>query len=145
MSRRRATIHDLSELLAVDSACFAAPWSESGWRVELEDARARVWVTALGFACATVILDVCELRRIAVMPGARGRGLGRDLLLAVIDHARAVGCDRVELEVADDNLAALQLYRAAGFAEVGRRPRYYRDADAILMTLRLSASPCSAT
>lgn len=146
---RRATIQDLPELLAIDAACFSAPWTEAGWRAELEPSTPSVVLLAdtpaLGFASATILVDVCELRRIAVMPSARGRGLGRDLLLAVIAHARAIGCDRVELEVAANNVAALQLYRAAGFAEVGRRPRYYRDADAVLMTLpRLSANASSA-
>src|SRR5690606_11350621 len=131
---------DLAELLAIDAACFDRPWIEAGWRAELEAPTSRVFLAgqpALGLACATIIVDACELRRIAVLPGARGRGVGRDLLLAVIAHARAIGCDRVELEVADDNLAALHLYRAAGIAEVGRRARYYRDVDALSMTLSL--------
>jgi len=137
---RRASSQDLPELLAIDSACFDRPWTEAGWRAELESSSSlvlRAGQPAVGLACATVIVDACELRRIAVLPSARGRGVGRDLLVAVIAHARAIGCDRVELEVADDNLAALHLYRAAGFAEVGRRARYYRDADALSMTLPL--------
>jgi [ribosomal protein S18]-alanine N-acetyltransferase len=137
LTLRRATLDDLAELLAIDAACFTSPWTESGWRAEL-DADALVLLADSSFACATIVLDVCELRRIAVMPSARGRGLGRDLLVAVIAHARAFGCDRLELEVADTNVAALHLYRAAGFAEVGRRPHYYRDADALLLTLPLN-------
>jgi ribosomal-protein-alanine N-acetyltransferase len=47
------------------------------------------------------------------------------------------------LDVAEDNLPARELYRAHGFAEDGRRPRYYRAArnvpvDAILMSRSLS-------
>lgn len=146
MTLRRATLDNLPELLAIDSACFASPWAEASWRAELEHGSLVLLAEppTLGLACATILVDACELRRIAVMPDARGRGLGRDLLFAVIAHARAIGCDRVELEVADDNVAALHLYRAAGFAEVGRRPRYYHHADAVLMTLPLvSANPPS--
>jgi [ribosomal protein S18]-alanine N-acetyltransferase len=138
---RRATPADLPALLAIDAACFARPWTLAGWAPELADPGA-TWIhgePALGFACAPVRFDACELRRIAVLPSARSRGLGRDLLAAVIAHACQAGAVRVELEVAADNLGALALYRAAGFVEVGRRPNYYVEppADAVLLTLAL--------
>lgn len=144
MHLRRASGRDLDELLQLDAACFATPWTEASWRAEL-DADALVLLAgqpALAYACASVLLDVCELRRIAVLPSARGRGVGRDLLLAVIAHARERVCERVDLEVAASNAAALALYRAAGFAEVGRRPRYYREPvdDAVLMSLALRSA-----
>jgi ribosomal-protein-alanine N-acetyltransferase len=146
VSLRRASLRELPKLLAIDAACFAAPWTEQAWRIELDASdRSFVWVAgepALALACATIVLDTCELRRIAVTPSARGRGLGRDLLFHVIAHARAANCDRVELEVAAHNFAALRRYREAGFQEVGRRPRYYRDPpdDALLMTLPLTST-----
>jgi len=134
-------------LLALDAVCFAQPWTEAGWRSELDPARQRplvlvIGAPAVGLACAPILGERCELRRIAVLAQARGRGLGRDLLRSVIAHARAAGCARVELEVAADNHAALALYGRAGFVEVGRRPRYYRDppADAVLLTLELPDS-----
>jgi ribosomal-protein-alanine acetyltransferase len=141
---RRASAVELPELLAIDAACFVNPWTEASWCAELDSSRSIILlasVPAVALACATIVLDACELRRIAVIPSARGHGIGRDLLLAVITHARAASCDRVELEVASQNSAALRLYRAAGFAVVGRRPRYYRDPpdDAVLMTLGLAA------
>jgi [ribosomal protein S18]-alanine N-acetyltransferase len=146
---RRATLADLPTLLEIDAASFERPWTEAGWRSELDGDASRGLVLiagVLGFACAPTLVDACELRRIAVVPPARGRGLGRDLLAAVIAHARASGRDRIELEVAASNLAALGLYRAAGFCEVGRRPRYYLEPvdDAVLMTLDLQPQtrPC---
>lgn len=140
---RRASVEDVDELLTLDAACFAVPWAAASWRAELSDARSIVLLAGVptpAFACAAIVFDACELRRIGVSPSARGKGVGRDLLLAVIAHARASGCDRVELEVAAQNSAALALYRAAGFAEVGRRPRYYREPvdDALLMTLPIT-------
>jgi [ribosomal protein S18]-alanine N-acetyltransferase len=139
---RRATLEDLPRLLELDARCFARPWTEADWRAEFEHP-GLIALAPLGFASAPILGDRCELRRIGVIPSARGRGLGRDLLAAVIAHARAAGCVRVELEVAADNLAALALYRAAGFTVVGRRPRYYRDppADALLLDLDLGPQP----
>ncbi len=146
MSPERATLADLPRLLELDALCFARPWTEAAWRAELEPGGGRLVLLAeAGFACAPIVVDACELRRIAVRPSARGRGLGRDLLAAVIAHARAAGCERVELEVAAGNLAALALYRAAGFVEVGRRAGYYKAPpdDAALLTLALEPTPNS--
>jgi ribosomal-protein-alanine N-acetyltransferase len=136
---RVATIVDLERVVAIDRACFARAWTEDAWRAEIEAGSVLLGVNPLGFACAPIVLDTCELRRIAVLPEARGQGLGRDLLLAVIAHARSRGCVRVELEVASTNAEAIGLYRRAGFVDVGRRANYYRDppADALLMTLEL--------
>ena len=53
------------------------------------------------------------------------------------------GADRMLLEVGAGNAAALGLYAAAGFVEIDRRPRYYRDgADAVVLRLPLTAARC---
>lgn len=80
-----------------------------------------------------------------VAPEARGRGLGRALLEAVVAHARTVdGVHRLELGVETTNAAARQLYLRFGFTPYGVQPDAYRDAgisyDAELMTLELDGS-----
>jgi ribosomal protein S18 acetylase RimI-like enzyme len=56
-----------------------------------------------------------NIHDIAVRPEFRGQGVGRQLLAAVEDHARAAGCCKVTLEVRSDNARAQRAYRAAGF------------------------------
>ena len=56
-----------------------------------------------------------NIHDIAVIPQARGRGIGRQLLKAVEQHARETDCCKVTLEVRSDNLRAQRVYRAAGF------------------------------
>jgi len=46
----------------------------------------------------------------------RGRGVGRALMAAAEDLARALGCCKLTLEVLEGNAPAQALYRAAGFA-----------------------------
>lgn len=76
-----------------------------------------------------------------VSPAARGTGMARALVDAVIDHAKTV-VDEVQLQVDPDNHGAIKLYLAAGFRQYGREPRVlkidgqYRDA--LLMTMPLS-------
>jgi ribosomal protein S18 acetylase RimI-like enzyme len=59
--------------------------------------------------------DDALLEDLFVDASARGSGLGRALLERVVQEARERGCRRVELDVNDNNAAALALYRSAGF------------------------------
>jgi ribosomal protein S18 acetylase RimI-like enzyme len=58
-----------------------------------------------------------NLHDVAVLPGARGRGVGQALLAAVETRARALGCCKVTLEVREDNAPARRLYARAGFVD----------------------------
>ena len=57
---------------------------------------------------------------IAVVPGSRGKGYGRELLEALLDRARSDGYASISLSVEPDN-PALQLYEKHGFVRVGER------------------------
>ena len=57
----------------------------------------------------------CLLEDLFVRDDARGRGVGRALVQATVDLARERGCRRIELDVNDNNAAALALYRSLGF------------------------------
>lgn len=136
---------DLDAVAALHHASFAAPWSRASLAAELE---ARPDRFALGMrdergglaALAFVRLnpDAAEILVCAVAAAARRRGLGRALVRAALERARAAGAARADLEVRVNNAAAIALYAAEGFAPVGLRRRYYGDGtDALLMSLTL--------
>ena len=52
---------------------------------------------------------------------ARGRGLGKELMLMLEDEVRAKGKDRIELNVFGDNERARNLYESLGYAEISRQ------------------------
>jgi ribosomal-protein-alanine N-acetyltransferase len=93
-----------------------------------------------GYAVASVVADIAELQRIAVDPGHRRHGIASALLEAVVSAAADGGADRLLLEVREASAGAIAFYAAHEFAEVDRRPRYYRDGTTAVVMLR-SLSP----
>lgn len=67
-----------------------------------------------------------EVKRMYVEPAARGRGLSRVLLQALLEHARAAGLREVWLETGSEQPEARALYESVGFAPI---PPYgdYKD------------------
>ena len=58
-----------------------------------------------------------EIEGIALRPGFRGHGLGRELLLSAMDRLAELGFQSCFLQVASSNTPALRLYRESVFAE----------------------------
>jgi ribosomal protein S18 acetylase RimI-like enzyme len=69
-----------------------------------------------------------ELTYIGVAPEARGQGLGKTILAAFVESARAAGYTSVALSVETDNPAALALYTKFGFTitQTFREGHYHR-------------------
>ncbi|MCW3474635.1 GNAT family N-acetyltransferase [Limobrevibacterium gyesilva] len=87
-----------------------------------------------GLVLARIAADEAEILTLAVAPPARRQGRARALLDAAAGRAAAAGARALYLEVSTANAPALALYAAAGFVEVGRRPRYYADgSDALVL------------
>jgi ribosomal protein S18 acetylase RimI-like enzyme len=65
----------------------------------------------------------CYLAELYVVPARRGQGLGRALMNAAIDEARARGADYMDLGTSEDDVAARALYESLGFVNrEGGRP-----------------------
>jgi [ribosomal protein S18]-alanine N-acetyltransferase len=147
--------NDLKAVMAIAAASPEAPgWQESDYTAYLGPAQppllrmalvAEAGGRVLGFAAASLLLDGtgnrCELDTVAVDPGSRRAGVGSALLEAVIGWAGGHGACRLTLEVRAGNAAAICLYRRLGFAEEGRRARYYAQPveDALLLGRKVTA------
>lgn len=65
--------------------------------------------------------DVRHLVSTWVAPEARGKGLGSELLAAVVEWARRASASEVTLWVVDGNRPAIALYEGAGFVTTGEK------------------------
>ncbi|MGC4152822.1 MAG: GNAT family N-acetyltransferase [Propionicimonas sp.] len=137
---------DLDEIFALEEAGFDLPqrWSREAWQAELDNPDRLVLVRhdarglVVGVATFSLAADMADLLRVIVAPDSRGRGLGGSLVRAGMEWAKAVGADRMLLEVRPDNTPAVRTYQKLGFATLDRRRDYYGiGVDALVMAVRL--------
>ncbi len=146
---RAAVADDLAAIMDIEHRCFPSDaWSPDTMAAELDSPHGYYLVdeeagSLIGYAGLRSLPGApdADVQTIALLPEQRGTGRGRVLLHALLDEAVRRGVREVFLEVRTDNPPAEGLYRAEGFAEIGRRPRYYQpdDVDAIVMRLDLTA------
>ena len=117
------------ELAAIHAEAFEHPWDAEAFRALLDSAGVWLGGDGRGFVLIRAIADEAEILTIAVRPSARRQGLGKTLVEQAIVASAAAGAERMFLEVAETNTAAIALYRSCGFEPVGLRKNYYRRAD----------------
>ncbi len=137
---RRMEVRDLPSVMEIDALSLPRPWSAAIWRGELGSPYGLYLVIedsgeVYGHIGVRHVLGELHITTIAVRPQHRRRGHARALIGAAL--AAYPTASHVHLEVRPTNVAALDLYESLGFRKTGRRPRYYGDEDALLMTLNL--------
>ena len=134
------TRDDADEIAALETKCFAMPWSrEDFWR-ETKNELAEYVVGEMNgkivaYAGAWVSFNQAEVMHVAVEPELRGQGIGTLIFGALIEAVKKRGAKSVTLEVRPSNTPAIKLYESFGLKSVGRRKGYYLDngEDALIM------------
>lgn len=89
-----------------------------------------------GYIVARLVADEGEILNLAVAAPYQRRGVGRDLVRAVLGRLGAGGARSVYLEVRESNAGARRLYEGLGFRVVGKRNGYYRRPTEAALLLR---------
>lgn len=131
---------DLDQINEVEKICFSLPWSREAYERELENKLACYLCAEdngviVGFMGMWRILDECHITNIAVLPEYRQRGAATQMINKMIEICKCSEITQMTLEVRESNIPAINLYKKFGFAEAGKRPRYYQAPieDAIIM------------
>jgi ribosomal-protein-alanine N-acetyltransferase len=139
---------DLKAVARVEQDSYAYPWSLGIFRDCLlagyHSLVLDVGGAVTGYAIMSTAASEAHILNLCVHPAARRFGYGRRLLNALLVRADEAEVDRAFLEVRPSNKAAINLYRSAGFVEIGVRPSYYQAAhgreDAIVFAASLQVS-----
>ena len=121
----------ISQIAALERACFHAPWSADALREELDNPHAvfRVAVDGsggvLGYVGMHHLVDEGFITNVAVAPDARRQGVAKALLEHLAAYGVAHSLYRITLEVRVSNAPAIALYEGAGYVRDGVRPGFY--------------------
>lgn len=138
---------DVGAVHALETLCFSAPWDINDYYAELDNPTAHYLVARnseriIGFAGMWAVMGEAHIVTLAVHSDFRCRGVGKQLLLALLAEARQQHVAIVTLEVRVSNVPAQKLYTAQGFRTISYRRKYYPDnlEDAAVMALTLQRS-----
>lgn len=136
---------DVDAVLHIEQQVHSHPWTRGNFNDSLASGYlCKVYEAAneiVGYAVLMPALDEVHLLDISIAGAYQRKGLGKKLLGEMLALARTLKFERVILEVRASNAAAIGLYRAAGFSEIGMRRGYYPAGhgreDAIVMEYKL--------
>ena len=122
---------DLPVAAALHAGCFDSAWNEAAMAEVVTmpgsfGALAHVGDQPAGLVIVLAVGAEAEILTLGVLPRFRRRGVATRLFAWAADRLSGSGCQRLLLEVAEDNAPARALYGKLGFERIGRRPSYYR-------------------
>ena len=116
---RRSWLDAFGSSVSSESAAEeAAARSEAYFASALEESSILV-AEVDGALAGYVQFDDQELQRLYVETELHGRGVGRALLTAALEHPRLARAPRVHLQVWEENERAVRLYESVGFRRAG--------------------------
>ena len=87
----------------------------------------------IGFLLYSLIYDRIEIEQFEVITKERGKGIGDKLLKYLIEKYQDTDIKNITLEVKEDNIVAINLYKKYDFKKVSTREKYYDGINGLLM------------
>ena len=132
----------VASVAAIEKECFGRDaWSERSVASELTNALA-LWLVAVegetvaGYVGSQTVCNETDMMNVAVTADFRRRGIGKQLVTALVEELKAMDSHCLTLEVRASNTPAQAMYEKLGFVEIGRRPRYYQNPKEDALILR---------
>lgn len=129
-------------ILEIERNTNSAPWSERGFRNELDHKHGVFRVALLdgvvaGYGGVWLVIDEAHITTVSVAEHHRRQHIGWKLMLELLNEAKKRGMTCSTLEVRAGNTPAIRLYEELGYTTSAVRKRYYPDnqEDALVMWL----------
>lgn len=135
------TAQQVPQVAALEKHCFSDPWSENSVASELQNPLS-LWLVAMdgerfaGYVGSQTVLGESDMMNVAVDEDYRRQGIGKMLIVALVEQLKARESHCLTLEVRESNAPARSLYGSLGFSEIGRRKNYYRNPKEDALILR---------
>jgi ribosomal-protein-alanine N-acetyltransferase len=124
---------DVAEVVRVERAAYAFPWTEGIFRdclrVNYLCRVAEIGGALVGYGVMSVGSAEAHLLNVCVDEAYRCRGIGRRVLSHLLQEAASNAALEAFLEVRPSNLSAIRLYQSLGFRQIGMRRGYYQAID----------------
>lgn len=131
----------VTRIADLEKLCFSDPWSVNSITSELTNPLS-LWLVALdgdhlaGYVGSQSVLGWADMMNLAVSPDYRRQGIGKELVLRLIEKLKENKVTCLTLEVRVSNHPAIALYESIGFVTVGKRPGYYHNPKEDALILR---------
>lgn len=139
----KMSLEDFEGIKNILTSDFDNFWNEKILEDELKNENsyyivAKMNEEVIGFAGIKSVIDEADIMNIVTKKDSRGYGIGSILFKHLIDYAKNNGIKKLSLEVNENNLVAIHLYKKFGFEQIAKREKYYNGVDtAIIMQLNL--------
>lgn len=140
---RRCKFEDILAVAQLEKECFAGEsWSYGTIAASFESPAYYMAVAedageVVGYGCISTVCENCDLENVLVAEEYRNSGVGKAIVNALMQEAKARGAEKAFLEVRVSNSAALKLYLSCGFKGVYARTRYYSDGEDCLVMQKI--------
>jgi ribosomal-protein-alanine N-acetyltransferase len=147
MQIRDMKSNDLAKVLEIEQTLFPTDaWTKALFLEELAQVPiSRAVVVAeidqliIGYASLRFVGKEGDINTIAISPSHQRCGYGNQLLTWMLRTAKVKGVRDLFLDVRADNVAAIEMYKNAGFERIDIRRNYYDHAvDAHVMRKKIS-------
>ncbi|WP_317368116.1 ribosomal protein S18-alanine N-acetyltransferase [uncultured Tyzzerella sp.] len=137
----KMTTEHIKDVHKIEEDCFSIPWSEKSFYDEITKNKMAIYIVAkqddeiIGYGGMWHVINEGHITNVAVKKEHRGKGIGKQIITALIDIAKEKEMIGITLEVRVSNNIAKALYKQNGFIIEGIRKEYYDDnrEDAIVM------------
>ena len=134
-------LNDFYSIKDIFKSSFDEFWNVNILKEELENPSSKFIVAKykneiVGFAGFKILVDCADIMNIAVKKDFRSKGIGSLLLKSLIDLYSSLNLNSLNLEVNENNIHAINLYKKFRFKEISVRKNYYPNSEnAIIMQL----------